>query len=76
MFTAFATVLKKHRQAKGISQEMLAEKSNLHPTYVSLVERSLRVPSLTVAKALADGLGVPLARLVVEAEQICDGKRR
>ena len=67
---AFAIVLKQHRTAKGLSQETLAEKANLHPTYIGLLERSLRNPSLNVAQALADALGVRLSRLVLEAEAI------
>lgn len=73
MSDAFALVLKKHRKAKGLSQELLAEKADLHPTYIGLVERRLRNPSLNTAKALAVGLGVPLAKLIGEAETV---KRR
>jgi transcriptional regulator with XRE-family HTH domain len=68
---AFASVLKKHRAAKGISQEKLAEKANIHPTHVGLIERSLRNPSLKVSKAIADALGMSLAKMIAEAEQSC-----
>jgi transcriptional regulator with XRE-family HTH domain len=68
---AFAEVLKKHRTKKGISQEALAEKADIHPTHVGLIERSLRNPSLHVVKALADGLNIPLTQLISEAEEIC-----
>jgi transcriptional regulator with XRE-family HTH domain len=68
---AFASVLKKHRAAKGISQEKLAEKADIHPTHVGLIERSLRNPSLKVSKAIADALGLSLAQMIAEAEQIC-----
>ena len=76
MSDAFALVLKRHRQAKGLSQELLAEKANLHPTYIGLLERCLRNPSLNVTKALANALGVPLARLIAEAEATQKGKGR
>jgi transcriptional regulator with XRE-family HTH domain len=66
---AFAAVLRRHRAAKGMSQEKLAEKANIHPTHVGLIERSLRNPSLKVCKAIADALGVPLAQMIAEAEQ-------
>jgi transcriptional regulator with XRE-family HTH domain len=68
---AFAAVLRKRRAAKGMSQELLAEKANIHPTHVGLIERSRRNPSLKVCKAIADALGLPLAQLVAEAERIC-----
>jgi transcriptional regulator with XRE-family HTH domain len=73
---AFASVLKKHRAAKGISQEKLAEKADIHPTHVGLIERSLRNPSLKVSKAIADALGLPLAQMIYEAEQITAKKRK
>ena len=64
MSAAFAAVLKKYRKAKRLSQEALAEKADLHPTYIGLMERSLRNPSLNVAQSLADALGVSLSELV------------
>ena len=54
-----------------MSQEKLAEKADIHPTHVGLIERALRNPSLNVAKALANGLGVTLAEMITEAEQLC-----
>jgi len=71
---AFASVLKKHRAAKGISQEKLAEKADIHPTHVGLIERSLRNPSLKVCKAIAGALGLPLAQMIAEAERTYDKK--
>jgi transcriptional regulator with XRE-family HTH domain len=49
----------------------LAEKASIHPTHVGLIERSLRNPSLKVAKKIADALELSLAKMVAEAEQIC-----
>ena len=71
---AFAAVLRKRRAIKGMSQELLAEKANIHPTHVGLIERSRRNPSLKVCKAIADALGLPLAQMVAEAEQLCRKK--
>jgi ribosome-binding protein aMBF1 (putative translation factor) len=34
---AFAAVLRKHRAAKGMSQDVLAEKAVIHPTHVGCV---------------------------------------
>jgi transcriptional regulator with XRE-family HTH domain len=70
MSDAFALVLRRHRERKLLSQEALAEKANLHPTYIGMLERSLRNPSLNVIKELARALGVPLAKLIAEAETI------
>jgi len=51
------------REGKGISQEVLAEKSNLHRTYIGGVERGLRTPSLKSLQRIAKGLGVAVADL-------------
>jgi transcriptional regulator with XRE-family HTH domain len=68
MADAFALVLKQHRRQKGLSQEKLAEKAGLHPTYIGMVERSLRNPTLNVAGGLATALNIPLSQLIAEAE--------
>jgi transcriptional regulator with XRE-family HTH domain len=65
----FAQVVKKHRELKGISKSALAEKSGLHQTYIGLLERGQRSPNLDTAKAIADALNVPLAKLVAESER-------
>lgn len=76
MAAAFGAVLKKRRQAAGISQEALAEKADIHPRHVGYIERSERNPSLNVAKSLAKALDVSLAELIQEAEELYDGRRR
>lgn len=65
----FARVLKRHRAKKGLSQEALAEAAGVHHTYVGLVERGKRNPTLDVADRLAHALGKNLSALVVEAER-------
>jgi len=52
------------REAKNWSQEDLAEKADLHRTYVSGIERGVRNPSLTIVFKLADGLGVEPGNLL------------
>jgi ribosome-binding protein aMBF1 (putative translation factor) len=67
---AFASVVKKHRNAKGMSQELLAEKADVHPIYIGYIERSVRNPTIKIAKAIANALGLSLAEMIAEAEQI------
>jgi transcriptional regulator with XRE-family HTH domain len=66
---AFALVLKKHRLAARFSQEHLAEKADVHPTYIGLLERGLRTPGIEVCERLAQSLGKKLSDLIIEAEQ-------
>jgi len=67
---AFGLVLQKYRREHGMSQELIAEKANIHPTHVGLIERAKRNPSLNVAKALANALSLPLAEMIEEAETL------
>ena len=66
----FGQIVRKHRKARFLTQEQLAERSDLAPKMISLVERLQRNPSLNVADSIARGLSVPLWRLVKDAEDL------
>jgi transcriptional regulator with XRE-family HTH domain len=51
------------REGKSLSQDALAESSDLHRTYISGVERGIRNPSLLSLDRIAKGLGVRLVEL-------------
>lgn len=67
--TLFALTVRKHREAKGLSQEALAAAAEIHRTHVGLLERGERGASIDVAERLARALGVPLSKLVAETEK-------
>jgi XRE family transcriptional regulator, regulator of sulfur utilization len=67
--SAFAKVVRREREAKALSQENLAHKAGLHRTYVGLIERGLRKPTIEVGQALARALGRRLSDLIRESEQ-------
>jgi transcriptional regulator with XRE-family HTH domain len=46
------------RTARGLSQEQLAERADMHWTYVSGVERGVRNPGLNSIGRIARALGV------------------
>lgn len=52
----FGRVVRAHREQAGISQEALAFKAGLHRTYVSMLERGVRNPTLMVIDRLSRGL--------------------
>jgi len=52
----FAGNLKREREARGLSQERLAEICGLHRTSVGLLERRERLPRLDTLLALTRGL--------------------
>ena len=55
----------------GLSQEALAEKSGLHRTYISLLERNKKSPTIETLFRICKALGVSAAGLIrkVEAER-------
>ncbi|SMD31800.1 Helix-turn-helix [Reichenbachiella faecimaris] len=57
IIAAYSKTLKKLRIEKSISQEKLAFKAGLHPTYISLLETGKRQPSLSVIFRIAKELG-------------------
>ncbi|HEV6967941.1 MULTISPECIES: helix-turn-helix transcriptional regulator [Roseateles] len=56
------------RAEQGLSQESLAEKSELHRTYVGSIERCERNVSLDNVEALAAALGVDISDLLAPLE--------
>jgi len=61
---AFGAVLRDLRNKKNISQETLALESELDRTFISLMERGQRQPSLTTILQLAVALDVKPEELV------------
>ncbi len=68
MIKALSTVLRKRRRKAGLSQEALAFEAGVHPTYISLLERGLRNPSLVTVGILAEALETNMTSLVRELE--------
>jgi transcriptional regulator with XRE-family HTH domain len=64
----FGKVVRKYRQAGGISQEELADRCNLHRTYISEIERGLKTVSLLSLLRISDALRIPAHLLIKEVE--------
>jgi len=60
------------RLSAGLSQEELASQADVHRTYVSLLERNRKSPTLAVLLRICDALGVSAARMVERVEKGCD----
>lgn len=65
----FGQVLREIRLEKKFSQEELAHVCGLDRTYISLMERGKRKPTINTIFALASGLGVLPSFLVSAAER-------
>jgi transcriptional regulator with XRE-family HTH domain len=60
----FGDVLKELRTAKKISQEKLAEYCELYRTYISLLERGLRQPTLITLFKISKALEIVPSELL------------
>ena len=61
-----AANLRQFRKAHGYSQEELADRCDLHRTYIGSVERKERNVSLSTLEVLAEALGVSVPELLTE----------
>lgn len=66
----FGAEVKRRRVELDLSQEQLAEKADLHRTYVSDVEGGKRNPSLASIERLAKALGTTLATVFTSVEKV------
>ena len=68
LLKSFGTRVRTLRQARGFSQETLADKCGLDRTYVGGIERGERNPSLQNIARIATALNVSLAELMKGVE--------
>lgn len=71
---AFGAALRELREQAGMTQERLAEASKLDRTYVSLLERGLRQPTLATLVRLHAALDISLLALIRAFERQLDRK--
>lgn len=66
---AFGTVLAEKRKGAKLSQEALAHECGLDRTYISLLERGLRQPSLKSIFSISSVLGISPSKLIELVEK-------
>lgn len=57
--------LRQARERAGLTQEVVAERSGVHPTEVSRIESGKRDPRIATVEALAEAVGVSVSDLLV-----------
>ncbi|MEW6609572.1 MAG: helix-turn-helix transcriptional regulator [bacterium] len=66
----FGQRVRELRQIQGLTQEELAEKAELHSTYIGTIERGEQNLSLGSIEKVAKGLGVSIAELFLFCEAL------
>lgn len=64
VLAALGQNVRRRREARELTQEKLAERAGLDPTYISGIERGLRNPGIKNVAKLAKALGFTTAELV------------
>lgn len=66
----FGVEVRRLRLERGLSQEALAAMAGLDRTFISMVERGVRKPTLDSAKRMADALKLPLSEMIRLVEKL------
>jgi len=69
---SIAQALIKYRHLSQISQENLADLADIHRTYVSQIERGLKMPTLAILFKIAHALQIKPSDLIKEIENKYD----
>ena len=74
----FGEVIRRRREAAGVTQEDLGHWSGLSRNYIGMLERGERVPTILVMHKVAVALGVSMSALVRELERglVSQGRAR
>ncbi len=67
---SFGLVLRQLRQNRGLSQEQLGFESGYHRTYISLLERGQKSPSLQTIFKLAEVLNVEPSEIIERVQAL------
>lgn len=65
----FGEQLRKAREKAGLTQEQLAFRAGVHRTYISLLERDLKSPTLVMLFRLCKALAISAGKLVARVEK-------
>lgn len=66
---AFGDRVRELRKEKGLSQEELSFKADLHRTYIGMIERAEKNITLTNIEKIAKALGVLPQELLIKTEE-------
>jgi transcriptional regulator with XRE-family HTH domain len=69
ILAAFGQSVRQQRDSKRLTQERLAERAGLDPTYISGIERGIRNPGIKNVVRIAKALGIRTAELCSEVDK-------
>lgn len=72
------STIQKLRKEKNIKQIELAEKSGISQTYLSQIEKGIKVPTIDILEKVSLSLGIPypvLSYLSIDRNNVPEGKK-
>jgi transcriptional regulator with XRE-family HTH domain len=75
VLAALGRAVKEIRKEKEVTQEELSRRTELHESYISIIESGQRNPKWSAVRRISYGLEVPLAELARRAEEFERGER-
>jgi transcriptional regulator with XRE-family HTH domain len=67
---ALGRVVRRERNARGLTQKQLAEAADLDVTWLSRLERGSTNPAIGTVRRVADALGLAASELIARAESM------
>lgn len=65
---AFARVLRRKRSEQALTQSVLSEMAGIDRTYVSMLERGVKSPTLDVMVSIAEALHISFVELTIAVQ--------
>lgn len=65
--TKLGAAIRERREVSGFSQDTFADSIGMHRAYYSAIERGQRNITLSTLARLAEGLKIPIAKIMAEA---------
>jgi len=69
-------LLREERKKRGLSMNVVAQRSGLSHSIVSLIERDLRNPTLDTLLRIAEAIGIDLGEVITRASKLAARQRR
>lgn len=69
-------LLREEREKRGLSMTVVAQRSGLSHSIVSLIERDLRNPTLDTLLRISGAIGVELGAIITQAHKIASRQKR
>jgi len=68
-------LLREEREKHGLSMNVVAQRSGLSHSIVSLIERDLRNPTLDTLLRIAEAIGIDLGKVITRARKLAARQR-